>query len=241
MRIRNRRFARSLFCPPSPLENDKLWELLSCVQNEQTLLLLPPPTLFPVKQKVGRYDSWGLFSFLWQLFFSLPLFFLGQTHSHTHKIPVVFEGQTRQQKKKRVLNTRHETCLWAAEPNQQQTLSKLLTELRGRNFVTKHRLSIQVGAKRAKNVYGMCKYSDWASILHATVGGWVEQIDSVAAAATGFFCVYVQSVNSAPKNAKAIRNPLYVKNWGDERCQLAVFCRPKKIYAIHIIVSLFGK
>ncbi len=35
-------------------------------------------------------------------------------------------------------------------PNQQLTLDKLPTELRCRNYVTKHRLSIQIGAKRAK-------------------------------------------------------------------------------------------
>ena len=35
-------------------------------------------------------------------------------------------------------------------PNQQRTLNMLPSELRCRNFVNKHRLSIQVGAKRAK-------------------------------------------------------------------------------------------
>ena len=59
-------------------------------------------------------------------------------------------------------------------PNHQRTLNKLPTELRCQNFVTKHRLSIQIGTKHAKNVYAMCTYSDWASILHATVGGWVR-------------------------------------------------------------------
>ena len=34
-------------------------------------------------------------------------------------------------------------------PNRQGTLNELPTELRCGNFVTKHRLSIQVGAKRA--------------------------------------------------------------------------------------------
>ena len=28
------------------------------------------------------------------------------------------------------------------------------------------------GAKRAKSVHAMRTYSDWASILHVTVGGW---------------------------------------------------------------------
>ena len=37
-----------------------------------------------------------------------------------------------------------------SEPNQQRTLNKLPTELRRRNFTIKRRLSIQVGAKRAK-------------------------------------------------------------------------------------------
>ncbi len=35
-------------------------------------------------------------------------------------------------------------------PNQQRTLNKLPPELRCRNLVNKHRLSIQVGAERAK-------------------------------------------------------------------------------------------
>ena len=35
-------------------------------------------------------------------------------------------------------------------PNQQRTLDKLPTELRCRNFVAKHRLSMEIGAKRAK-------------------------------------------------------------------------------------------
>ncbi len=35
-------------------------------------------------------------------------------------------------------------------PNRQSTLNKLPTELRCRNFVNRHRLSIQIGAKRAK-------------------------------------------------------------------------------------------
>ncbi len=41
-----------------------------------------------------------------------------------------------------------------------------------RIFVNKHRPSIQIGAKRAKNVYAMCTFSNGASILHTTVGGW---------------------------------------------------------------------
>ncbi len=35
-------------------------------------------------------------------------------------------------------------------PNQQRTLNKLPTELRCRNFANKHRLSVQIGTKRAK-------------------------------------------------------------------------------------------
>ncbi len=45
----------------------------------------------------------------------------------------------------------------AHTPNQQRTFNKLLTELRRRNFVNKHRRSIKIGAQRAKkracNVY----------------------------------------------------------------------------------------
>ena len=59
-------------------------------------------------------------------------------------------------------------------PNQQRTLSKLPPELRCGNFVDKHRLSMQIGAKHAKNGCATCTYSDGASILRATVGGWVR-------------------------------------------------------------------
>ncbi len=58
-------------------------------------------------------------------------------------------------------------------PNQQLTLNKLPGELQCRNFVTKHRLSIHGDAKTCKNMYAMRTYSYWASISHATVGGWV--------------------------------------------------------------------
>ncbi len=32
---------------------------------------------------------------------------------------------------------------------------------------------MQIGARRAQNVYAMRTYSNWASILHTTVAGWV--------------------------------------------------------------------
>ncbi len=57
-------------------------------------------------------------------------------------------------------------------PNQQRTLNRLPTDLRCRNFANKHQLSIQIGTKRAKNMYSTCTYSNWAPIFHATIGGW---------------------------------------------------------------------
>ncbi len=58
-------------------------------------------------------------------------------------------------------------------PNQQRTLNKPPPELRCRNFINNHRLSTQIGTKRAKNVSATCTYSNWASsISHPTVGGW---------------------------------------------------------------------
>ena len=61
-------------------------------------------------------------------------------------------------------------------PNQQRRiLNKLPTELQYRNYVTtsKHRLSIQIGAKLAKAcMQCVYVYSNRASILHATVSGW---------------------------------------------------------------------
>ncbi len=47
-----------------------------------------------------------------------------------------------------------------ARPNQQRTLNKLPTELRCRSFANKHRLSIQIGAKCAKNMHATCIYSN---------------------------------------------------------------------------------
>ncbi len=44
--------------------------------------------------------------------------------------------------------TNRDLCL----PNQERTLNKLSTELRCRNFVAEHRLSMQVGAQTCKNV-----------------------------------------------------------------------------------------
>ena len=40
-------------------------------------------------------------------------------------------------------------------------------------FVNKHRLSMQIGAPKYKNVYATCIYSHRASTLHTTFGGWV--------------------------------------------------------------------
>ncbi len=59
-------------------------------------------------------------------------------------------------------------------PNQQRTLNKLPTELRCIKFVNKHRLSMRINwHQTCKDVYATCTYSNWASILHTTVGGWV--------------------------------------------------------------------
>ena len=53
------------------------------------------------------------------------------------------------------------------------TLNKLPTELRCRNFVNKHRLSITYRRQTCKNVCASCVYPNWASILGTTFGGWV--------------------------------------------------------------------
>ena len=41
-------------------------------------------------------------------------------------------------------------------------------------FVNEHRLSMRIGAKTCKNVRATCMYSDRASILHTTGGGWAR-------------------------------------------------------------------
>ena len=61
-------------------------------------------------------------------------------------------------------------------PNQQRTLNKLPTELQCRNFVSKHRLSMQIGAERMQETCMQCVriYFNWSSISLTTVGGWVN-------------------------------------------------------------------
>ena len=59
------------------------------------------------------------------------------------------------------------------------TNNALLTNFRlssnRRNFINKHRRSIQICAKRPKTCLQCVRtYSNWASILHTTVGGWVR-------------------------------------------------------------------
>ena len=70
------------------------------------------------------------------------------------------------------------TCLQEKGcPTNNALLINFPPELRCRIFFNKHRLSMQVGAERAKNVYATCTYSDWASILHTTIaGGWVPNM-----------------------------------------------------------------
>ncbi len=67
-------------------------------------------------------------------------------------------------------------------PTNNALFNKLPTELRCRNFVNKHRLSIQVGSERAENLHAMCTVyfpTYVASILHTTIDGWVQfQISS---------------------------------------------------------------
>ncbi len=79
-------------------------------------------------------------------------------------------------------------CLWRWEllimfhfflwffylPNRQRTLNKLPTELRLKNFVNKHRLSIQNRRQTCKNrLCNVYMFRLSFHFLHATVGGWV--------------------------------------------------------------------
>ena len=58
------------------------------------------------------------------------------------------------------------------DPTNNALLINFLLSSDAEIFVTKHRLSIQIGAKHAKNVHATCTCSVGASILHATVAGW---------------------------------------------------------------------
>ncbi len=64
-------------------------------------------------------------------------------------------------------------------------------------IVTKHRLSIQVGARTCKNMYATCIYSNWASILHTTVGGWVRCI-------SGFYCTSTTTTTKSGGERKGV-------------------------------------
>ncbi len=57
-------------------------------------------------------------------------------------------------------------------PNQQRTLNKLPTELRCRIFFTKHRLSMQIGAKRAKTCRQQVLYTTFQLSFHFAYHRW---------------------------------------------------------------------
>ena len=64
-------------------------------------------------------------------------------------------------------------------PTNNALLINFLNELRCRSFVIKHRLSIQIGAQTCENLRATCACSDWASILHTTIGGWANVLKPV--------------------------------------------------------------
>ncbi len=64
-------------------------------------------------------------------------------------------------------------------PNQQRTLNKVPIELRCRNFVNHHRLSICVYSTM---------YSNWSSILHTPVGGWVGFLNTSSSSLVDALC-----------------------------------------------------
>ena len=60
------------------------------------------------------------------------------------------------------------------DPTYKGSLNKLPGELQSRSFFTKHRLSVQIGGKRAKKkpCVQLAHISTELSILHATLAGW---------------------------------------------------------------------
>ncbi len=42
-------------------------------------------------------------------------------------------------------------------------------------------------AQVCKNMHAMCTYSNWVSILHTTIGGWVATLGDTLGAAKGVF------------------------------------------------------
>ena len=69
-------------------------------------------------------------------------------YAHVHvqyrRIYLISTGIIRRSFKKLVLKRTHKALIVPA-PNRQRTLNKLSTELQCRDFVNKHRLSIQIG------------------------------------------------------------------------------------------------
>ncbi len=77
----------------------------------------------------------------------------------------------------------------AATADTQPTLTALLMDFRPSSaagiLLISTDMSMQIGAKCAKkNVCAMCTCSSWASILHATVGGWVLYLQPCSAVLT---------------------------------------------------------
>ncbi len=112
-------------------------------------------------------------------------------------------------------------------PNQQRTLNKLPTELRRKVFVTKHRLSIQIGGKRAKNEYAMCTNSDWDSILPTTVGGWAWRENKRSLKHPSQDSKYVKSKRVKNWSRKKIKN-LKMTNNVKQTCFIISFFLIKK-------------
>ena len=94
-------------------------------------------------------------------------------------------------------------CDVSIDPTKQRTLSKLPPELRRRNSLSPSPDgACKSTPKRAKTWYATCTRSDRASILHATVGGWVGPVDDHPSSS---YCQSVHAVGSAP--AKLSRSP----------------------------------
>ncbi len=74
-------------------------------------------------------------------------------------------------------------CCQLLLPNQQRTLNKLPSELRCRNFVNKHRLNIQIAAKRQKRV---CNVYVFQLSFHSAYHHWWLGAAAGAVAAVAF-------------------------------------------------------
>ncbi len=74
--------------------------------------------------------------------------------------------------------------------------------------------------EKRKYVYAMCTYSNWASILHTTVAGWVAAFKVYCTEVSLYFCMYHNLLLLLVISTSVVKKNLYyawearIKGWG---------------------------